>query len=235
MPLFHPNPHHHFDKGKLMWANRVKIRGPERVKPYNNIPPWLRTFFPHINISSKSSMTNCELKTITEMEVNHLYPSQRWIRVYTDGSAKDVTKDGGGGIYIELPSGEKIEQATPTGSYSSNYRAEADAILEACTILSNHNQIKDHRVVFLTDARSVLQALDNPRDTQFTDLINKLNQIGNLARQAALQWIPGHCGINGNDIADKLARNASDMLQVNHGLSHQETRAIVKSSIHQTW
>ena len=227
-------------KSKMTELDLHPLESNVALRTYTSYPSWVRGKFPQIidsinGISSKSTLSNSEIKCITEREINHLYPSRSWIRIFTDGSAKDATRDGGGGIYIEWPNGEKIEQAVPTGTYSTNYRAEAEALREACTILSNLTLNKKHKVVFLTDAKSVLQALTNPKDTQFVELTEQLGMIANLVGQSALQWIPGHCGIQGNDTADRLAKNGSAMIQTNHGLSYQETRVITKSSIQKRW
>ena len=53
----------------------------------------------------------------------------------------------------------------PTGKYSSNYRAESEALIEAATALRNNRDIYDSKVVLLMDAKSVLQALENSKKT----------------------------------------------------------------------
>ena len=96
--------------------------------------------------------------TRTQSMLQQKYPSDEWIRVFTDGSATEETEDGGGGIYIEWPDGSSYEyQASiPTGMHSSNYKAEAEALLEGANILSQDKATYDCKVVFLTDAKSVL-------------------------------------------------------------------------------
>jgi hypothetical protein len=41
--------------------------------------------------------------------------------------------------------------------------------------------------------------------------LNALSELAHL-NKVTLIWVPGHCGIFGNEVADKLARQASAML-----------------------
>ena len=52
------------------------------------------------------------------------YPSESWVRVYTDGSTTNATTKGGAGIYIQYPNGEQQSKAIPTGLHCSNDKAE---------------------------------------------------------------------------------------------------------------
>ena len=42
-----------------------------------------------------------DLETKTSDFINTNYPSELWIRVYTDGSAEEAVRNGGGGVLIE--------------------------------------------------------------------------------------------------------------------------------------
>ena len=42
-----------------------------------------------------------DLETKTSDFINTNYPSELWIRVYTDGSAEESVRNGGGGVLIE--------------------------------------------------------------------------------------------------------------------------------------
>jgi hypothetical protein len=92
-------------------------------------------------------------KTLTMSMVEEKYPSESWVRVYTDGSATNATTKEGAGIYIQYPNGEQQSEAIPTGLHCSNYKAEGEAIIHAthtikCKVDNNT------QVVLLTDALS---------------------------------------------------------------------------------
>ena len=104
-----------------------------------------------------------QLIHLAQKYIEHHFSSGEWIRVYTDGSANEAVRNGGGYVYIEWPDGTSESYAIPTELFSSNYRAEIAALEEAASILKNHSETSKYRVVLLTDAKSVLQALTSAK------------------------------------------------------------------------
>ena len=78
-------------------------------------------------------------------------------------------------------------------------------------------------VIFLTDSRSALDALYNQSEPH---LSKKLHSILGK-RRVVLQWIPAHCGINGNEMADKLARKGATMRQYDNPITLAEQKTII--------
>ena len=74
-----------------------------------------------------------------------MFLEQHFGRVYTDGSAEEAVRNGGGGVLIEWPDGTKIENSIPTGRHSTNYKAEAAAIEEAVALLHTPVLQQKHR------------------------------------------------------------------------------------------
>ena len=64
----------------------------------------------------------------------------------------------------------------PTGKHSSNYKTEATALEEAADILSSPKS-HEQNVVFLTDAKSVLQKLLNAKNKDQSKLKKNLHQL----------------------------------------------------------
>ena len=121
-------------------------------------------------------------KPMTMSMLEERYPSESWIRVYTDCSATNTTTKGGAGIYIQYPNGEQQSEVIPTGLHCSNYKTEGEAIIPAAHTIKCkvHNDIQ---VVFLTDALSVLQTVmhDNlPQHEQELYTIKTLCYSGSL-------------------------------------------------------
>ena len=52
-------------------------------------------------IARKDTMSLQDLETKSSNFINTNYPSELWIRVYTDGSAEEAVRNGGGGVLIE--------------------------------------------------------------------------------------------------------------------------------------
>ena len=115
-----------------------------------------------------------QLTHLTQKYIEHHFPSGEWIWVYTDGSATEAVRNGGGGVYIEWPDGTSESHAIPTGLFSSNYRAEIAALKEAASILKNHSKTsKNRRTQNLSSSTHVSQvpayraAPCNPLPTSF--------------------------------------------------------------------
>ena len=133
------------------------------------------------------------------------------------------------------PNGLSQRMSIPTGKYSSNYRAESEALIEAVTALRNHRDTYDSKVVLLTDAKSVLQALENSKKTDHNNLKKALMDLQTSAQEVVLQWIPGHCNIFGNEVADELAKKGSELEQIHQDLNLNETKTIINATIDKRW
>ncbi|GFS19474.1 ribonuclease H [Elysia marginata] len=155
------------------------------------------------------------------------YPSNYWIRAFTDGSASEAVRDGGGGICIEWPDNSSSKISIPTGKYSTNYKAEAEALQEAAKVLVNSEATHHAKVVLLTDARSLLDALDSTKCPEVNALAQAITTLSLTASKLVLQWIPGHVDIFGNDVADQLAKEGGMMEQIQHNPSYNEAKTLI--------
>lgn len=199
---------------------------------HNRNPPEIRDMVP--GITNKEELTAKKLKELTIRHVEQEYPKEDWIRVYTDGSAEEAVRNGGGGIVIEWTDTTTTERSIPTGKHSSNYKAEAAALEEAAVIIQNNNCF-GKKVVFLTDAKSVLQALKNHKNKEHNSLKATLQQLGEAAKQIVMQWIPGHCNVAGNDRADMLAKEGSALEQLEDESTYEESKSHIKAAIQAQW
>ena len=95
---------------------------------------------------------------ISDDYIERQFPNKWWTHVYTDDFSDNATENVGGGILINLKSGEQKKLSIATGRYSNNYRAEADAIKVATENLMTE-KATHRRVVILTDALSVITTL----------------------------------------------------------------------------
>jgi hypothetical protein len=102
-------------------------------------------------IGQRASRTPFGRKVVADEYVKRQFPGICWTHVYTDGSFESATESGGGGIFVNLKSGEQRKLSMATSIYSNNYRAVA---VEVATENLMAEKAIYRQVVILTDALS---------------------------------------------------------------------------------
>ena len=143
--------------------------------------------------------------TMSDVQVQGEFNSLRaeyvdYAFIYTDGSK---TEEGVGCAYIHgnRSDGFKLPD------HCSIFTAEAVAIYKALTYV-HENHV--HKCVICTDSLSVFTALQSPSSTHptVTDIQEVTHRLITAGSEIIILWIPGHCGIKGNESADAQARGA---------------------------
>ena len=108
--------------------------------------------------------------------------------------------------------------------------AELQAMNKAIQILSTeftNDAQHPANIVIFTDSLSALQDLESCSQKTSTDLTALAQNLDALLStfkiQITLQWIPGHIGIQGNEAADKLAKEGASKEQPDRPLDIQTT------------
>ena len=89
-----------------------------------------------------------------------------WTHAHTDGSAEEATRNGGGWILLIC---RVDEQGIPTERYSTNCKAEAQALKTTATMLVEQSEAMQNKVI-LSDALLVMQTLSNPQNKELNVL-----------------------------------------------------------------
>ena len=208
----------------------------ELLQDYEEWPPpeELNIVLEVPGVGKKDIHSEPELRTLTLEMLARDYSQDIWTHAFTDGSAENAVRNGGGGVFIKFPDGSRVTKSISTGQLSTNYRAEACALLHAAQTLNEREELSTHSVI-LTDCKSVLQSLQTGEKSQI--LCNVRQALKTLSRRTrlTLQWIPSHCGISGNEEADRLSKAGSRLEQPYHPVSFQEAKAILKSQYKKKW
>ena len=89
-------------------------------------------------------------------------------------------------------------------------------------------------IVFLTDSLSVLQSISRNCDKTLNNLQSALRSCSDK-HQIVLQWIPSHCGLIGNEIADDLAKEGTKYEQTDLKTNFSESKTLIKAKFKEKW
>ena len=152
-------------------------------------------------------------------------------KIYTDGSKSD-TAVGAAAVPL-IDDLDEINARLPEDA--SIFTAEATAIDMALSII---NKAKETKFVICTDSLSCLMALktlDTP-DPRILKLKMKIHEISLKNKSIVLAWIPSHVGIDGNDMADELAKEALDSETTNNiKLPYTDYKPKIKQLVTSQW
>ena len=185
--------------------------------------------------SNPTLLRTCALETIDSYQ-------QIPIHAYTDGSAFNATTSAGCGALLKFPDGPDIEISDACGKSCSNYDAEIQGLISAVENIHQHFESGSSEamdIVIFTDSMSTLQALENLEVSNHLGIdclalsINKLLTSHDI--QLTLQWIPGHCDLQGNETADRLAKEGARKEQPENPSSYNTVRKILRNNSRKEW
>ena len=165
--------------------------------------PFWEILLPEINLELAKLVKE---KTSPEIYYNQFYEIlkdkyKNYDRIYTDGSKDD---DAVSSASVPLNKNVK-EQSQRIPSAASIFTAEANAIDMALDAINKTNNIN---CLILSDSLSCLMALKSS-DTKNPIILKlklRIHRILSRGINISLIWIPSHVGIEGNEMADELAK-----------------------------
>ena len=106
--------------------------------------------------------------------------------------------------------------------------------MEKAAIHIHQNLHAHHNIVFLTDALSVLQSLKKNKEKDTNSLARAIADLS-LNHTVTLQWVPSHCDLYGNEMADQLAKEGSNLPQEDRSTTYNEAKTMIKTKIDSNW
>ena len=147
--------------------------------------------------------------------------------LFTDGAADGGTERGGGGVVVFDGGGEVERLSLPAGRYCSSFTVEAAAMLAAVRWLGEREGWTT--AALITDIMSLLQALQGRGGgCRVENIRRELWDLYGNGKQVGLAWVPGHCGLPGNEAADEMARRGSELAQERVGVDLATRMAVAR-------
>ena len=159
---------------------------------------------------------------------------------YTDGSVGENNSCGGAGAITTWPGGEASTIRVACGSKCGSYRAELTALEKATSeILEKSATLHaDSAIWIFTDSESAVERLKAGPGAQTDSIADHVwLNLNSLAKhhKITIQWIPGHKDIEGNEAADKAAKEASQLDQHDVALDFNTMKATIKRHFRKKW
>lgn len=194
------------------------------------VGPWCPLDFCDCRVSldldmpiDKRNMSDTQIRAIALATIENRYPVNRWTYVYTDGSMFQRCIGAGAGVFCEHFAFYKA-----VGRDTTSFDGELEAILIALRQIMVLRQ-NFSNVVILSDSRSALQAISNNKVCDSKRLFKCRSLLKSLADFVVLQWVPSHCGVEGNERADYLAKKGTTVLQrPNQPLTFHSAKILIK-------
>ena len=207
----------------------------EEIFTTTPIPPW------HYDTAPVST----ELSQIISKSDNALFQRQRslelinqkWanhLHIFTDGSKFPDTGNASAAFFV--PYYEYVESKRLQNNTSS-YRAELAAIALALYWLHQLPSLYTGAVIFC-DSLGAIEALKNNKEEQFIyEILMLYTQLHYNGVQVYFEWIPGHCEIQANEVADKAAKHAltHTQIEIKNKQNKNESNSILKLYYMQKW
>ena len=150
------------------------------------------------------------------------------VTIYTDGSADAGRRDGGSAAVVVMnddpPRTETIKRrgAFLTSSFEEEYQAMVSATEWIAT-----NSSSSTRVLILTDSQSLCKALQGTSH----DIDPLRLCFDACTAKIRIQWTPGHCGVSGNEAADRAANEARLLAEDRRPISYRGVLPTINDEI----
>jgi ribonuclease HI len=205
-------------------------------------PPWERGAPENLDIwtslagGSTKKTEQSKLQEDASQTVRSRQVGGNVVTIYTDGSATAGNRLGGGAAVVTSgpPDDPQVIQVIHKRGRlaTSSFEAEASAMQLAINFIADY-QGPETRFIVCSDSQSLLTALGKEADSEALDVSvvrSALKQVCKR-RKVSLQWVPGHCGLKGNELVDQEAKAACSMGSPDESITFATAKALIKEKV----
>ena len=192
------------------WSESCGLSDLSRIPlTYFGVRPWERGLPPDIVFPFLEGVSGREAPqhTIQQAALSRARAINAKFNIYSDGSASAGLRMGGAGAVVTTgdPSNPVVvANLQKRGAlYTSSYDEELRAMQMSLDWIDLHLSESDHVAIF-TDSQSLCMALVGGGDA-----LDYIRSRISARLNITIQWIPGHSGVPGNELADAAAKLAA--------------------------
>lgn len=217
-------------KALKMQSTFLSVKSDTAHPDFDCLPPWsepLYSFTAKPLTGRKAGLTQASLTRQARLAL-HAVNAEGAEVYYTDGSVDPTTNRAAAAFVSDEATGHF---RLPDGS--STLQTELVAIEKAL----QHAVPRHKDIVLHSDSLGAIQCLQQEHITDNIHLITSIHataqSIHRQNRKIAINWIPSHTNIRGNDLADETARNALKLPTVTHHIptAKSQVQCILKAAV----
>ena len=148
---------------------------------------------------------------------------------YTDGSAENAIRNGGAGVYIQYAGGKEDKISLTTGLYSTNYKAEAEALKTAAA----HIEFSTHASPNVVSLRTPCPSCSQIGTLNSTTCLLLLLHFVDAMQSPNNGYHPTATCLAMRLLT--LAKEGTTKEQVDRSTSYPEVKTILKAKQHSKW
>ena len=159
-------------------------------------------------IEKKFTVKIEDRETIQTKNIRPRPENNETIHCFTDGSKNDNSTGWG---FITMSFNNKYQSYKNIGKNASVFQAEIHALAAAAEKM-NEMDYTNKQIEIYVGSQAALLALEKYiiTDKSVQTCKQNLNRLA-TGNNVTLNWIPGHCGHLGNEVADRLAKRGADL------------------------
>ncbi|APA14489.1 hypothetical protein SS1G_06411 [Sclerotinia sclerotiorum 1980 UF-70] len=197
-------------------------------------PPWKKEVPYRVNISKLGKEEAAMIHNLA-----FKYRCKNTITIYTDASSTLEGIGVGIGIVVILPNGRNSYQETINiGVNQLVYNGELLGVTKAIEYANSIAQ-PGNKFKIYSDNQAGLFRLKTPSDSPGQSCqikaIKAAEAIQNKGAEISLNWVPGHTSVQGNELADSLAKEATKIPSSSHETSYASIGMDIKRMKSENW